>query len=217
MLKVGLTGGIASGKSEAAAMFARLGTPVVDADAIARELTAPGTPGLQQMVMALGRQILDSRGQLDRGRLRRWLFTDAALRAQVEGILHPLVVARLQGSLDSSKASYALAVIPLLAENPKARALVDRILVVDCPESLQIARLMSRDGESEESARTMLSVQADRQQRLATGDDILFNTGVLTELTAGVAKLHRFYLDIAEHPIPKRSAAPRHGVGLNGI
>lgn len=200
MFKVGLTGGIASGKSTAAAEFARLGVPVVDADVLARELTSPGNPGLIQLIAELGEQILDSQGRLDRTRLRRRLFADAALRARVEGILHPLILRRLKDSLATFKAAYAVAVIPLLVENPQARVLVDRVLVVDCPEPVQLARLMSRDGESEASARAMLATQADRQRRLAAGDDILMNTGEQAELTASAGKLHALYLDIVRHP-----------------
>jgi dephospho-CoA kinase len=197
MLKVGLTGGIASGKSEAATTFARLGAPLVDADAIARELTASGQPGLRQLVASLGEKILDPHGHLDRRRLRQQLFTDAALRARVEAILHPLVIQRLKTALGGFQAAYVIAVVPLLVEAPTVRVLVDRVLVVDCPESLQLARLMSRDGETEAAARAILAAQASRTRRLAAGDDILINSGNLDELTLGVARLHRFYLDIA--------------------
>lgn len=206
MLKVGLTGGIASGKSEAAAAFARLGTPVVDADAIARELTAPGQPGLKQLVSAFGKQILDGHGELDRRRLRQWLFADAALRNRVEGLLHPLIVQRLAAALDDCKAAYVIAVIPLLVESAAARTLVERVLVVDCPESLQLSRLMSRDRESESTAHAILAAQTSRAQRLAAGDDILINTGNLNELAAGVAGLHQLYTDIAGQPVRWRPA-----------
>ena len=200
MLKVGLTGGIASGKSEAASAFARLGVPIADADAIARQLTAPGQPGLAQLVAALGETILDRHGHLDRPALRKQLFADAALRQRVEAILHPLVIQRLKASLDGFRSPYAVAVIPLLLEAPTARSLVDRVLIVDCPEPLQLARLMSRDGESGSHARALLATQASRTQRLAAGDDILINTGDLDELAAGVAQLHQLYLDIVSQP-----------------
>ena len=199
MLKLGLTGGIASGKSLAAAEFARLGAPLVDADVLAHELTAPDTAGLAQMVAEFGAQILDAQDQLDRPRLRRRLFADAALRVRVEAILHPLVIRRLKDRLATFKGAYAVAVIPLLAENPQARTLVDRVLVLDCDESVQIARLMSRDGTSAETARCMLSAQAGRQRRLAAGDDILTNSGGTAELYDSVQKLHGLYLDIARH------------------
>jgi dephospho-CoA kinase len=209
MLKVGLTGGIASGKSTVAAEFARLGVPVVDADVVARELTAPGSPALKQLVTELGEHILDSHGRLERARLRRQLFVDAALRARVERVLHPLVIHRLKESLARFKTPYAVAVIPLLAENPEARALVDRVLVVDCPEDTQLARLMKRDRESTESAQAMLAAQASRQRRLAAGDDILNNDREAGEFRDSIYKLHRLYLDIAEHP-----ARPHPGVRL---
>ncbi|MGA9852155.1 MAG: dephospho-CoA kinase [Gammaproteobacteria bacterium] len=207
MLKIGLTGGIASGKSTVAAEFARLGVPVLDADVMARELTTPESPGLKQLVAMLGAQILDARGHLDRARLRRRLFADTAFRTQVERLLHPLILQRLKDRLAAVEASYALAVIPLLVENPDAGNLVDRILVVDCPESLQITRLTARDGETAESARTLLAAQAHRSRRLAAGDDILINTGSLAELAGSVAKLHRFYLDMAGNPMANHPAA----------
>lgn len=200
MLKVGLTGGIASGKSTVATEFARLGVPIVDADLLARECTAPGSPGLKQLVTALGEQILDSQGQLDRKGLRRRLIVDSALRMRVESILHPLVIQELKARLDAFKGSYAIAVIPLLAEYPQVRALVDRVLVLDCPESTQLARLMSRDGETAESAKAMLAMQAQRSRRLAAGDDILSNSSGITQLYDSVHELHGFYLDIAKHP-----------------
>lgn len=208
MLKVGLTGGIASGKSEAASAFTNLGVAVVDADAVARELTAPGQPGLEQLLAALGRDILDATGRLDRARLRGRLFADATLKLQVERILHPLILSRLRLALDSFQPPYVIVVIPLLAESPEARTMVNRTLVVDCPEPLQLQRLMSRDAEHEASALAILSAQMPRSQRRAAGDDILFNTGSLTELTSAVAKLHRFYLDISgpalNRPLPAR-------------
>jgi dephospho-CoA kinase len=209
MFKLGLTGGIASGKSTVAGEFSRFGVPVVDADVLARELTSPGCRGLTQLVAELGDQILDPRGQLDRARLRQRLFADTTLRTRVERILHPLVIQRLEDRLAATTAPYAIAVIPLLVENSKARALVDRVLVVDCPEMVQLARLMSRDGESAESAQAMLAAQADRQRRLAAGDDILTNDGGVAELGDSVHALHGLYLDISKHP-----TRPHAGVRL---
>lgn len=206
MLVVGLTGGIASGKSEAAAVFARLGVPVTDADAISRELTTLGEPGYVQLVAALGREALDSSGQIDRARLRKRLFGDIGLRKKVEAILHPLILDRLQADLDGFGAIYAIAAVPLLAESADAHTLVNRILVVDCPETLQRQRLMARDGETEASARAILASQAGRECRRAMGDDILFNTGSLAELARAVTRLHGLYLDIAQSAPPHRSA-----------
>ena len=216
MLRVGLTGGIASGKSEAAAAFARLDVPVVDSDAIARELTAPGASGLAQLVAVLGAQILDRHGQLQRAALRRQLFADADLRARVQAVLHPLIIRQMQAALEACQAPYAVAVIPLLIEAPAARALVDRVLVVDCPEPLQLSRLMSRDGGSKAAARAILATQAPRTLRLAAGDDILINTGTLHALVTGVAGLHQLYLDIAGPRTESRRATrpPMSGTGI---
>lgn len=208
MLVVGLTGGIASGKSAATGAFARLGVPVSDADLISRELTAPGQPGYTRLVAELGQEALDASGRLDRARLRRHLFADAGCRAAVEAILHPLILDRMRADLERRDAPYAIAAIPLLSESAAARALVNRVLVVDCPESLQMERLMARDGETAAAARTILATQADRDRRRAAGDDILFNTGSLAELERAVAQLHGLYLDIARSsPIRSRAGA----------
>ena len=197
MLRVGLTGGIASGKSQAAAAFARLGVPIVDADTLSRDLTAPGTPGLQALVEALGADILDDQGHLDRPALRARMFADTGLRRRVEAVLHPRVTAGLQAGLASAQGPYAIAAVPLLVEVPSLQALVDRVLVVDCPEKLQLARLMSRDGDSEAQARAILAAQAPRDARLAAADDILSNAGDLAALDAAVVRLHGFYLELA--------------------
>ncbi len=197
MLKIGLTGGIASGKSAAAAAFARLGVPVVDADRLSHALSAPGQPGFQALVKALGTGILDAQGQLDRAALRQRIFAESALRQQVEILLHPLILGALAAELAAAQAPYAVAVIPLLAESPASRALVDRTLVVDSPEALRVARLMLRDGDTPEQARAILAAQAPRDVRLAAADDILLNANDLATLDAAVGSLHGFYLELA--------------------
>ena len=197
MLKVGLTGGIASGKSLAAAALARHGVAVLDADQVSHALTAQGGRGLDALVGRLGRGILDPQGGLDRRALRARIFADAALRAQVEALLHPLVFEALEAELKVSQGPYAVAVIPLLVEKPAARALVDRMLVVDCPEEVQIARLMSRDRETEASARAILAAQSPRSVRLAAADDILSNASDAAALDAAAGRLHGFYLELA--------------------
>jgi dephospho-CoA kinase len=197
VLKVGLTGGIASGKSLAAAALGRLGVPVVDADQVSHALTARDGQGLAALVQALGPGILDPRGELDRRALRLRIFADAALRARVEALLHPLVFEALEAGLKAAQGPYAVAVIPLLVEKPAARALVDRVLVVDCPEEVQIARLMSRDGETEASARAILAAQSSRAARLAAADDILSNASDAAALDAAAGRLHGFYLELA--------------------
>ena len=202
MLKVGLTGGIASGKSHAASVFTRLGVPVCDADHISHALTAPGQPGLKALVQGLGKDILDAQGSLDRAALRRRIFADPTLRQQVEVILHPLVLGRLEAELAAAQGPYAVAVIPLLVESAPSQALVDRILVVDCPEAVQVARLMSRDGSTEAEARAILAAQASRAARLAVADDILLNASDLAALDAAVGRLHGFYRELAARGDP---------------
>jgi dephospho-CoA kinase len=197
MLKVGLTGGIGSGKSAAAEAFARRGIPVMDADRISHAVTAPGQPGVAVLEKALGKGILDAQGRLDRTSLRRRIFADAGLRHQVEAALHPLILAALAAELAAARGPYAVAVIPLLAESTASQPLVDRILVVDSPEELQVARLMSRDGDTPEQARTILAAQAPRDARLAIADDILLNAGDLAALDAAVDRLHGFYRELA--------------------
>lgn len=197
MLKVGLTGGIGSGKSAVAEAFARRGIPVVDADRISHAITAPGQPGIAALEKALGRGILDAQGRLDRASLRRRIFADAALRQRVEAALHPLIVAALGRELASVPGPYAVATIPLLAEVPAIQALVDRILVVDSPEELQVSRLMSRDGDTSEEAQLILAAQASRDVRLAMADDILLNANDLAALDAAVERLHGFYREVA--------------------
>jgi dephospho-CoA kinase len=197
MLKVGLTGGIGSGKSTAAEAFARRGIPVADADRISHALTAPGQPGVAALEKALGRDLRDHQGRLDRASLRQQVFADASLRHRIEAVLHPLILAALAAELAATRGPYALAVIPLLAESTASQALVDRILVVDSPEELQVTRLMSRDGDSLEQARAIVMAQASRDARLAVADDILLNTSDLAALDAAVDRLHGFYRELA--------------------
>lgn len=204
MLKVGLTGGIASGKSQVEREFAILGVPVVDADTLSRELTAPGGGGIKALVQALGPDILDTDGGLHRKRLRERLFAEPELRLRVERLLHPPILGLLKERLDASHGPYSLAVIPLLTEVPTARVLVDRVLLVDCSEALQISRLMSRDSVSEAAARSILAAQATRAERLRAADDILLNEGDVGALREYVARLHRFYLELAASRDPRR-------------
>jgi len=205
MLAVGLTGGIASGKSLVEREFAALGVPVADADALSRSLTGPGGAGLEALVGSLGPDILGADGGLDRARLRQRLFDDPELRLRVERLLHPLILQGLKARLAASKAApYALAVIPLLVEVPAARVLVDRVLLVDCSETLQLSRLMSRDHLDEASARSMIAAQATRAERLRAADDILLNEGDPGMLREYVVRLHGFYLELAAQGAPRR-------------
>jgi dephospho-CoA kinase len=177
---------------------------VADADILSRELTAAGSPGLSALATTLGPDILAEDGSLARGRLRQRLFADPELRLKVERLLHPLILERLKAELEAFRAPYALAVIPLLTELPAARVLVDRVLLVDCSEALQLTRLMSRDHVSETTARSMMAAQATRAERLKAADDILLNEGDAGILREYVARLHRFYLELADAGAPRR-------------
>lgn len=196
MLKIGLTGGIASGKSAAAQRFAALGIPVIDADELAREAVAPGSDGLQAVVEAFGPDILAGDGSLDRRRMRRQVFEDPGARRRLEAIVHPLVRTLLDERLATQQAPYTIVAVPLLVESGLAEAM-DRVLVVDAPEELQIRRLMERDGETETGARRMLEAQASRSERLAAADDVIINDGTLEQLDTSVRDQHRRYLALA--------------------
>jgi dephospho-CoA kinase len=197
ILRIGLTGGIASGKSAVANEFALLGIPIIDADLISRELVEPGQPALNKIVEMFGQGVLDPSGHLDRRRLRELVFADPAQRKRLEDVLHPAVRAELSRRSKESIGPYQILVVPLLVENSLGH-LVDRILVVDTPESNQIERLQARDSVDSEQARRMLAAQTSRAARLALADDIIANTGSLSDLKAQVTALHRRYLDLRE-------------------
>jgi dephospho-CoA kinase len=196
MLRIGLTGGIASGKSTVAELFSARGATVLDADRISREVVEPGTPGLAALVNALGGGILDRDGRLDRAELRRRIFADAETRREVESILHPAIVSELQRQGDRAPGPYQVFVIPLLAE-AGLEHIVDRVLVVDCPEEAQVRRLMARDGATREEAMRMLEAQAARERRLAAADDVIDNGGPAAGLAAQVASLDLKYRELA--------------------
>lgn len=196
MLIIGLTGGIASGKTTVADLFAARGVPLVDADVSAREVVAPGSSGLAAVVEAFGSEILTTTGELDRRALRARVFGQPEERRRLESILHPLIRQHLQDSLQALSAPYALLVAPLLLEGDLSKA-VQRVLVVDVPEEVQIARVMSRDGSSREEAEAILRAQMSRQERLARADDVIVNDGDLDALEPQVERLHRQYLRLA--------------------
>jgi dephospho-CoA kinase len=196
MFRIGLTGGIASGKSTVADLFAARGATVIDTDVIAREIVEPGSPVLDRLVDALGSEILDRDRSLDRAGLRQRMFADPDVRRRVESILHPAILTELNRRSESSPGPYQVLVIPLLVEGERA-GLVDRVLVVDCPEALQIERLMRRDGESYASAERMLAAQASRDARRGAADDLIVNDGPPGELADQVAILDRKYREMA--------------------
>jgi dephospho-CoA kinase len=190
---VAVTGGIASGKSAACAVFARLGIAIADADAIAHALVAPGAPALAEIVAAFGAQVLDAAGGLDRARMRELVFADPAARARLEAITHPRIRTELARACADAPGPYAIADIPLLAESsPEPRThypWLQRVLVVDAPVALQRERLLRRDGVDAGLAERMISAQATRARRLAIATDVLVNDGGLDALEAAVRRL----------------------------
>lgn len=196
MLIVGLTGGIGSGKSTVADRFAELGVPVVDADRIARELVEPGRPALAAIVREFGAQVIDSEGRLKREVLRRIAFTDPNRRMALEAILHPGIREAMGRRLAGIDAPYCIAVIPLLVETGQ-HDLVDRVLVVDLPPSLQVERVRRRDGMADHEIHAIIQSQATRQERLSAADDVLSNTGDAEQLKRAVRDLDRRYSALA--------------------
>jgi dephospho-CoA kinase len=195
-LHVGLTGGIASGKSTVARLFAARGVPVIDTDDLAREAVAPGSDGLAAVVARFGPGVLAADGSLDRRALRRIVFESESEKARcdLEAITHPRIRALLTQRSSEAGGAYQIWVIPLLVEG-KGRVRVDRVLLVDCPEALQIERVMQRDGSSREQAEAILAAQASRAERLSAADDVIVNDGDPARLEARVAELHQIYLE----------------------
>ncbi|WP_164838431.1 dephospho-CoA kinase [Pseudomonas sp. BAY1663] len=192
---LGLTGGIGSGKTAVADHFASLGVHVVDADQAARWVVEPGRPALRQIAEHFGEGILLPNGELDRAALRERVFRRPEERKWLEQLLHPLIRAEIARHLALAESPYAIMVSPLLVESGQYRQ-VDRVLVVDVPEALQIQRTIGRDQASEEQVRAILKVQAGREERLRHADDVLLNDRDLSWLESEVERLHRFYLTL---------------------
>jgi dephospho-CoA kinase len=197
-LRIGLTGGIASGKSTVTQRFAELGVPVIDADVAARNVVERGKPGLEQVVRRFGPGVLDASGNLDRAALRALIFSDSGLRHALDAILHPLIRADMERQAATVHGPYLVMAIPLLIEGERARDRVDRVLVVDADEALQIQRVQARDGSSLSQARAILASQASREARLAAADDVLRNSGSVADLRQAVDRLHEKYLHLAQ-------------------
>jgi dephospho-CoA kinase len=191
---VGLTGGIGSGKSAAAEEFARLGATVVDTDAIAHELTAPGGAAIEGVRMLFGDAFIDPSGAMDRRRVRELVFGDPAARKRLEGLLHPMIREESKRRITAATGPYVVHVVPLLVESSDYRGRVDRVLVVDCPEQAQFSRVSARSGLSEEEVRRVIAAQIPRAQRLAAADDVIDNSGSLEDLCRQVQELHCRYL-----------------------
>ena len=201
-LVLGVTGGIGSGKSTAARLFAESGAGLVDTDEIALRLTQPGQPAVAEIARCFGPEYLTPAGALDRQRMRNRIFSDPAAKAQLEAILHPLIRMQVAQQVRASDAPYVLVLIPLLVETGGYPTLVQRILVIDADEAVQIARTMARSALSEEQVRAIMRTQATREQRLAAADDIIDNNGDLEQLRLQVQALHARYLEMTRRERP---------------
>ncbi len=196
-MRIGLTGGIASGKSAVADRFAELGVPIIDTDVIARDVVEPGQPALDEIRQRFGERVIDAAGNLDRRHLRQIIFADDGARLDLEAILHPRIGNEVRQQAANRDGPYQVIVVPLLV-NSALRDFVDRILVVDCSEDTQIERLLARDTETTEQARRILAAQSSRDERLAIADDIIANDGTLNELGERVRALDSQYRQQAQ-------------------
>jgi dephospho-CoA kinase len=196
MLRIGLTGGIGSGKSTVSELFAGRGVPVIDADSIARELVSPGRPAFDRIVARFGTAVLDDQGAVDRQRLRSRVFVDEEERRALEGILHPLVLEEILRTVAALHAPYCILSIPLLIE-AGMQAAADRILVIDTDEAAQLQRVMARNGMQEEEVRRIIASQASRAERLQYADDVIVNNAGLDHLEREVERLHNAYTALA--------------------
>jgi dephospho-CoA kinase len=195
--RVGLTGGIASGKSTAAKFFGALGVPIIDADQLARDVVEPGQPPLERLVERFGPSILTEDGHLDRPALRNIVFSDPKARADLEALTHPAIGAAVEARSAEVGGVYQIIVLPLLVEKSLGSQL-NRVLVVDCDEELQIRRLQARDGSTLEQARAILNAQASRTSRLKAAHDVIKNEGDMSAVRDQVQKLHAHYLELAQ-------------------
>jgi dephospho-CoA kinase len=196
VFRVGLTGGIASGKSTVAKFFGALGVPIIDTDQVAREVVEPGQPPLERLVERFGRTILTEDGHLDRPKLREIVFSDPKARADLEALTHPAIGSAVEAWSAAAGGPYQVLIIPLLVEKSLASQL-DRVLVVDCDEELQIRRLQARDGSTLEQARAILNAQTSRAARLKVAQDVIENEGDLSAVRDQVSALHARYLELA--------------------
>jgi len=201
VLRIGLTGGIASGKSTVAQMFATLGAGVVDTDRVARDLVAPGLPALAEIAAEFGTEVLTESGALDRAALRQIVFHDLPRLRALERILHPRIREETLTRVAALVAPYAIIVVPLMFETD-FHTLVERVLVVDCPQDLQLKRLELRDGVDSTTARAMLAAQIDRAERLERADDLIDNGGDLAATREQVEQLHAKYAAWAVQRLP---------------
>ena len=197
-LVIGLTGGIGSGKSAAADEFARLGATVVDTDAIAHELTGPGGAAIPEIERQFGGAFVDAGGAMDRKRMRDLVFADAGEKQRLEALLHPMIRTESARRIASAAGPYAVHVVPLLVESADYRQRVGRVLVVDCTEESQVARVRQRSGLPEGEIRRIMASQVQREKRLAAADDVIDNSGTIAAMQQQVRQLHEKYLQLAQ-------------------
>ncbi len=198
---VGLTGGIGSGKSTVADLFVAEGAGLVDTDAIAHELTGPGGAAMSAIAAAFGGEVVTGEGALDRGAMRRRVFSAPQDKVRLEGILHPLIRRLATQRCRESAAPYVILAVPLLAETGAYRDFYDRVAVVDCPEALQIERVMARSGLSEQEVRAIMANQTSRAQRLALADDVVVNSDGLGELLVQIKALNVKYMQLSAEKV----------------
>jgi len=196
--RVGLTGGIGSGKSTVASIFAELAVPVIDTDVLSHQLTQPGGAAIPAIRAAFDDNYIDAAGALDRSKMRQLVFSDDAARLRLEKILHPLILARTKSLAEASDAPYILLVIPLLFETSGYQKWLNRTVTVDCSEETQLARAKSRDGLNELTVRAIMARQLSRSRRLQLADDAINNDGTLAELRLQIEQLHQHYLKLAQ-------------------
>ncbi len=196
--RVGLTGGIGSGKSTVAQLFSEYSVPVIDTDALSHQLTQPGGLAMEAIRSEFGNSFIDATGALDRDKMRQLVFSDPQAKQRLESILHPLILAQTRLLADSSSAPYVLLVIPLLFESRAYQTVLQRTLVVDCSQDLQLKRAVKRSGLGEAMVRAIMEQQLPRSQRLLLADDVIHNDDDCSALGPQIDKLHRFYLSLAE-------------------
>jgi dephospho-CoA kinase len=194
--RIGLTGGIASGKTMVADFFSELGVPVIDTDVIARQVVEPGTAALEEIRGSFGDEVMQEDGSLNRKALREIVFADTAKREQLEAILHPRIREETMRQVAAVTKPYMIVVVPLLVESPMS-ALMDRVLVVDCSEETQLRRLLLRDGENVVTAQRIIDAQASRADRLSIADDVINNDGDPAKAREQALELHQSYLALA--------------------
>jgi dephospho-CoA kinase len=195
--RVGLTGGIGSGKSTVAELFSELGVTVIDADQLAHQLTAPGGKAIEPIRAKFGPEYIEPLGALDRARMRERIFSDAAAKKALESILHPMIRVETDRRAEQAKSEYVILMIPLLVETGDPHARCDRVLVVDCPESLQIERTMARSSLARDAVEAIMTAQVSRAERLRRADDVIDNSGTPESLRPQVEKLHASYRVLA--------------------